>query len=87
MSVTYDGILPHPEHADVFALLHVSHRHASLLQGILKAEAAAQVEAHHVLQLCGVGQQVGHFAGQYTILKHTVLGTVGSVGLTGSVII
>lgn len=84
-SKLHGGTLTHSEHADVFALLHIAHRHASLLQGTLEAEAAAQVEAHHVLHLCGIGQQVGHLACQYSIFKHTVLGTVGSVGLTGSV--
>ena len=72
----------HPEHANVSALFHVAHRHSGLLQGPLEAEAAAQVEAHHVLQLSGVRQQIHHFVGQHAVLKHTILGTVRSVRWT-----
>lgn len=40
--------VPYLVHADVFTLLHIPHRDSSLLQSSLKAEAAAQVETHHV---------------------------------------
>ena len=61
-------------------LLNVADRDPSCLQAPLKAEAAAQVEADHLLQLQCVRLQTGYPAGQNAALVHGVLGTVGPRG-------